>query len=340
MAETTLTPAPNASAATELTPPPTAVTPVPPRNLDELMLAMDVVDTLRHQDTLVARELNESEREAELLARLRQIYSGQGIAVPDRVLREGVEALKESRFVYTPPAPGLGTSLAKLWISRGRIGKGLLAAVAALGIGTGAYYVGVVQPAERRAVEQQAAAERARIDLAERLPAALERAQEDALNEAKVSAARTRAEQLGSDGRAALNRRDAAGVQQAITDLETLRADLRRQYTLRIVSRPNEPSGVFRVPERNRNARNFYLIVEPVTPDGQVISLPVTSEENGRTANVSKWGVRVNENLFEQVRRDKSDDGIVQRNRLGEKRRGELDVTWLQPVIGGAILEW
>ena len=324
-----------ADAATAVAPPPAR-----PQSLDELMLAMDVVDTLRHQENLATRELDETRREAQLIERLREIYRGQGIEVPDRVLHEGVAALKESRFVYTPPAPGLGTSLAKLWISRGRIGKGLLAAVAALGIGTGAYYVGVVQPAERRAVEQQAAAERARIDLAERLPAALERAQEDALNEAKVSAARTRAEQLGSDGRAALNRRDAAGVQQAITDLETLRADLRRQYTLRIVSRPNEPSGVFRVPERNRNARNFYLIVEPVTPDGQVISLPVTSEENGRTANVSKWGVRVNENLFEQVRRDKSDDGIVQRNRLGEKRRGELDVTWLQPVIGGAILEW
>lgn len=327
-------------AETALASAPVAITPAPPRNLDELMLAMDVVDTLRHQDNLVARELNEGEREAELLSRLRQIYHGQGIQVPDRVLLEGVEALKESRFVYTPPAPGLGTSLAKLWISRGRIGKGLLGAVAALGIGVGAYQVGVVQPAERRAIEQQAAAERARVDLAERLPAALERAQEDALNEAKVPAARTRAEALASDGRAALNRRDAAGVQKAITDLETLRADLRRQYTLRIVSRPNEPSGVFRVPERNRNARNFYLVVEPVTPEGQVISLPVTSEENGRTATVSKWGVRVNEATFEQIRRDKSDDGIVQRNRVGEKRRGELDVTWLMPVIGGTILEW
>jgi hypothetical protein len=304
------------------------------------MLAMDVVDTLRHQDLAVARELNEDQREAELLSRLRDIYRGQGIAVPDRVLREGVDALKESRFVYSPPAPGLGTSLARLWVNRGRIGKGLLGAVAALGIGAGAYYVGVVQPAERRVVEQREAAERARIDLSERLPAALERAGEDALAEARIPAARTRAEQLVADGRAALARQDAAAVTQAITDLETLRADLRRQYVLRIVSRPGEETGVFRVPARNRNARNFYLIVEPVAPDGRVISLPVTSEETGRTATVSRWGVRVDERVFEQVRRDKSDDGIVQRNRLGEKRRGELDVTWTIPAQGGAILEW
>ena len=40
------------------------------------------------------------------------------------------------------------------------------------------------------------------------------------------------------------------------------------------------------------------------------------------------------------IRWDKGDDGIVQRNRLGEKRRGYLDVEYLMPVLGGAILRW
>ena len=92
----------------------------PARNLDELMLAMDVVDTLRHQDTLVSRELDEDRRDAELLERLRRISKSQGIAVPDEVLREGVQALKERRFVYTPPLPGLSRTLATLWVERGR----------------------------------------------------------------------------------------------------------------------------------------------------------------------------------------------------------------------------
>ena len=37
---------------------------------------------------------------------------------------------------------------------------------------------------------------------------------------------------------------------------------------------------------------------------------------------------------------DKNDDGIVQRNRLGEKRRGYLDIEYLMPVLGGAITRW
>ena len=52
-----------------------------------------------------SRELNEEGREAELIDRLRQIYRDQGIEVPDHMLAEGVKALKDSRFVYTPRRP-------------------------------------------------------------------------------------------------------------------------------------------------------------------------------------------------------------------------------------------
>jgi hypothetical protein len=94
------------------------------------------------------------------------------------------------------------------------------------------------------------------------------------------------------------------------------------------------------VPQRNPTGRNYYLIVEPVAPDGRVLNLPVTSEEDGQTATTSKWGVRVSETTAKQVQQDKNDDGIVQRNRLGEKRRGHLDVDYEMPVLGGAILQW
>jgi hypothetical protein len=311
-----------------------------PRNLDELMLAMDVVDTLRHQDTLVNRELGEEERDAQLLERLRQIYRGQGIEVPDRILLEGVQALKEQRFAYTPPGPSFARTVARAWVNRGRFARTLLTLLALLGIGWGAYHFGVERPAQERAVQEQALAERNRIELAERLPGALEQGHEDVLREARVPAARERADRILADGRAALARRDADGARQAIGDLEVLRADLRREYTLRIVSRPGEPTGVWRVPQRNPAGRNYYLVVEPVAPDGRVLSLPVTSEEDGRTVTASKWGVRVSEDVALQVQRDKGDDGIVQRNRLGEKRRGSLDVDYLMPVLGGAITRW
>jgi hypothetical protein len=304
-----------------------------PQTLDEVMLAMDVVDTLRHQDDLVSRELDEGRREAELLERLRSIYKSQGIDVPDEVIRQGVSAIKENRFVYDPPAPGLGVSLARLWIARGRIGKGIGAAMLALGLVGGGWWFGVEQP-------KRAEAARIEREIADLIPKALTQGHREATAEARVDAARTRADQLLADGQAALRRRDVQAGRKAVSDLEALRATLTQDYWLRIISRPGEQTAVWRVPQRNPNARNYYALVEAIAPDGRVLSLPVQSEEDGRTTSVSKFGIRVSADVFNQIARDKQDDGIVQRNRLGEKKRGELDVNYAFPVMGGRITQW
>jgi hypothetical protein len=304
-----------------------------PQTLDEVMLAMDVVDTLRHQDDLVSRELDEGRRETELIERLRSIYKTQGIEVPDSVIRQGVAAIKENRFVYDPPAPGLGVSLAKLWIARGRIGKTIGAAALVLGLAGGGWWFAIEQP-------KRAEAARIEREIGDLIPKALAQGHREATAEARVDAARARADQLLADGQAALRRRDAAGGRKAVTDLEGLRATLTQEYWLRIISRPNEQTAVWRVPQRNPNARNYYALVEAVAPDGRVLSLPVQSEEDGRTTNVAKFGVRVSAEIFNQIARDKQDDGIVQRNRLGEKKRGELDVNYAFPVMGGRITTW
>jgi hypothetical protein len=304
-----------------------------PQTLDEVMLAMDVVDTLRHQDDLVSRELDEGRRETELIERLRSIYKTQGIEVPDSVIRQGVAAIKENRFVYDPPTPGLGVSLAKLWIARGKIGKTVGAAALAVSVAIGGWWFAIEQPRRTEAA-------RIEREIGDLIPKALAQGHREATAEARVDAARARADQLLADGQAALRRRDAAGGRKAVTDLEGLRATLTQEYWLRIISRPNEQTAVWRVPQRNPNARNYYALVEAIAPDGRVLSLPVQSEEDGRTTSVAKFGVRVSADVFNQIARDKQDDGIVQRNRLGEKKRGELDVNYAFPVMGGRITTW
>jgi Family of unknown function (DUF6384) len=304
-----------------------------PQTLDEVMLAMDVVDTLRHQDDIVAREMDEGRREEELLERLRSIYKSQGIEVPDEVIRQGVISIKENRFVYDPPAPGFGVTLAKTWIARGKIGKTVGAAAVALGLAGGGWWFAIEQPRRTEAA-------RIEREIADIIPKSLAQGHREATAEARVDAARAKADQLLADGQAALRRRDAAGGRKAITDLEALRATLIQEYWLRIISRPGEQTAVWRVPQRNTNARNYYALVEAIAPDGRVLPLTIESEEDGKTTTVSKFGVRVNADVFNQIARDKQDDGIVQRNRLGEKKRGELDVTFAFPVMGGRITQW
>ena len=304
-----------------------------PHTLDDVMMAMDVVDTLRHREDLVRRELNEEDREAELIGRLRKIYQDQGIEVPDDVLADGVKALKESRFVYTPPPAGWKRTLLTIWARRETLGKRAAALVTLLLAVFIGYYLLVTRPT-------RLAEERARIELTETLPKALKQAHADVVAIAQDPAAKQKADTLLADGERLIRNGDRAGATKVRTDLATLRDDLTREYTLSIVSRPGEPTGVWRRPPGIGRARNYYIIVEAVATDGRKLSLPIRNEETGATETVSKFGVRVPQSTYDAIVDDKRDDGIVQRNRLGVKRRGMLAVDYLMPAEGGFITKW
>jgi hypothetical protein len=305
----------------------------PSQTLDELMIAMDVVDTLRHREDLVRRELDEEGREAELIERLRRIYREQGIEVPDKVLLDGVRALKESRFVYTPPPAGWKRTLLTAWAKRDVYGRRTGLAAAVIGAGLGGYYLLQVRPA-------RLAQEQARIELTETLPKGLKQAHANVAAIATDPAAKAKADALLADGERAIREGNRSAAAKVRGDLSTLADDLARDYTLTIVSRPGESTGVWRNPPGRSRARNFYLIVEAVTPKGERLKLPIRNEETGETETVSKFGVRVPEAVYEAVRRDKSDDGIVRNNILGIKRRGTLVIDFQMPSEGAFITRW
>lgn len=304
----------------------------PEAKLDDLMLAMDVVDTLRHEDTMVEKELGQDMRDEALKKRLRQIYESQGLTVTDRILEEGIKALKESRFAYSPPPPGFGTTMAKIWVRRKVYGP-ILAIVLGL-------FVAFIGWQVYKAGEASRAAEAERVEITETLPAALASAADAARSAATDPDAVAQIDALVAAGETARTAGNADAMRKAVADLDKIRADLIRTYELRIMSRPGEDTGVFRIPDVNEDAQNYYIIVEAVTLSGEVLSLPIVNQEDGQTYTVSKWGVRVPEATYNAVRDDKVDDGIVQNNILGEKPRGTLKVTYLMPVEPGAITEW
>jgi hypothetical protein len=311
----------------------TALAPSKPKALDDIMIAMDVVDTLRHRDDLVRRELSDEARESELIARLHQIYRDQGIEVPDHVLADGVKALKDSRFVYTPAPASWKRTLLTLWTNRETHGKRLGVALAVLVAVSGGYYVLVSRPA-------RLSAERARLEITETMPKALRQAHADVMAVASDDAAKQTAATLLADGERAISSRDRAAMSKIGEDLRALRDELTREYTLTIVSRPGESSGVWRRPPRGSQARNYYLVVEPLAPDGRKLSIPVRNEETGAVEIVAKFGARVPQATFEMVAQDKRDDGIIQKNRFGVKRRGMLAVDYQMPFEGGFITKW
>lgn len=305
----------------------------PAAPLDEVMLAMDVVDTLRHRQDLVTRELDGVAREQQLIERLRNVYHQQGIEVPDHILKEGVAALAESRFTYEPPAPGFGTTLARLYVGRKRWGRpvgAVLLALAALGVG----YFGVWQPIQRGQAEQ------ARIELSETLPAQMDALYQTIYDETKVQQAVLQADGLIARGKAHAAEGNREGAEDAIARLTALRDLLRQQYSLRVVNRPDVQSGFWTFPEINTDATNYYIVVEALDPDGNALELPILNEETGQTDTVAIWGVRVPESVYNAVAADKLDDGIIQSNLVGRKSDGFIEVEYQMPVLGGAVTQW
>jgi hypothetical protein len=143
-----------------------------------------------------------------------------------------------------------------------------------------------------------------------------------------------------SVGEAAIAQGDYRGARAAIGELETLSFRLNLQYEVRVVSRPGETSGFWREPEVNAQARNYYLIVEALAPNGQALRLPIVNEETQRTSNVRAWALRVDQATFDRAVADKQDDGIIQDSILGRKRRGVLEREYTVPTTGAAITEW
>ncbi len=475
-----------------------------PVALDRVMLAMDVVDTLRHQQALVDAELDDDRRQQEFVDRVQAIYRSQGIDVDEAVIREGVTALRENRFVYTPPERSLSVRLAEVYVERGRwarraalvlavalalwatyavpahyhhrslvdgfrrqtaqllataesraraadelladwerahgehdsVAVARLLADASAAVASGQQRIETVQhelsplpdaeqyPAARTTWDERlatfggsldaatadlgtarsllatvtqlhslqtrvdialqrlagltlsareqaeidtlqrdvraaidngddAAAERAfelldrRIDhiLATRKRQADTRALFASLSTALAgvdvqAAAATELAQLRTATEQAMAADDWERAGQQVEALRTLVAELDLTYELRIVSRPDDRSGIWRYEGNDRSRRNYYIVVEAIGKDGRALSLPITSEEDQTTRSVRRFAIRVPESVYERVKADKLDNGLIDDVVFGHKRRGAREPEYRFPVAGGRITQW
>lgn len=303
------------------------------QSFDDVMLAMDVVDTLRHRERVLDKELSAEQREAKLIDRLRVIYKNQGIDVPDRILRDGVKALEEKRFVYDPPQNTFSVRLAKMYIARKRWLRPLALIMGLAAFGSATYYLGVEGPKQ----EQITATE---IALSQTLPLELDATFSKATKIAETDSARATIETLYQDGKLAIEDEDSDSAREAIEALSVITTDLQKDLTLRVISRPGEQSGIFRIHDDQASVRNYYLIVEAIDVRGRPQTMQITSEEDQSTRRVDKWGVRVTEGEFNRIAADKQDDQIIQNAIIGTKPRGSLSFDYTIDTAGGMILDW
>lgn len=302
--------------------------------LDDVMLAMDVVDTLRHERLMVEKELNNEDRREALIARLRDIYTAQGITVPDDVLMDGVLALEEQRFAFEPPKKGFGTWLAKIYINRGKWGPLLLTVLFFIFSALGINYLAFDRPAKLEAKRVESL-------LTNDYPERIEKAYSSAISVAATDNLRTRAEDLRSLAAGAISEQNAAKAEKYVDELENYAADLGTAYTVRIVYRDGRESGFIRHNDLGgRDTYNYYVIVEGIDSSGGVTDVVITNEETQKSRRTSSWAVRISKRDFDRVADDKRDDRIIQNADIGRKRRGYIKPDYTIDTDGGTLLDW
>lgn len=338
--------------------------------VEDLVIAIDAVDQLRREQQEIERELNSEEQERLLIERLRQRYEARGQRVTDQMLAEAVEALRHDRYRYEPTPSSFQRTLAGWYVDRWKW-FGRLAITATLAGAIGLSYFGLMVNPQR---QQAAATGRELTQVTQSLEAAdgalapqvreLTQAARQALessnlsvaqarvadlqllqqfqqlknsvnSSAKVADARTDAERLLVAGTEALKVGQTDVAQQRLAELETLQQQLNLTYTLRIVTKGK--TGVWHVPRVNEQARNYYIVVEPIGTNGKPVQVSVTSEEDGSTRMESRFGLRVDELTYQQVEQDKRDNGIIENLTFGTKAAGYLEPEYQMPTLGGKI---
>lgn len=129
--------------------------------LSETLLAMDIADSIRHDDRMREFELTDVDRRNAAIERLRKAYEAQGDVIPDHVLERAITQMNEARFVHKGMAAGPRRLLWTAFVRRGRYGRTMAASVAAIAVAYGAWTFGydqfVTKPrleAERRLAVQ------------------------------------------------------------------------------------------------------------------------------------------------------------------------------------------
>jgi len=298
-----------------------------PAPLTDDLLTMDVADAIRRDPALAAKS------DADRTAALREYYRSFGLEISDEVIGEGIRASGDDRYRHIATTRGSGAALARLYISRRSWAPPTIAIIVALVVVFGGYFL-AYQPYR---LAQLALAQ---VELAQTMPATMDALFHTIHEETKVTQAESDAAAVVDRGKAAVAKGDRAGAQQAIADLTAIRDALRAEYQLKIADQPGGKWGFWTFPRSNTEETNYYLVVQAIGDDGSVLTLPIRSEDTGKTDQVSIWAERVPEDVYRAVEADKADDGVIQHSLLGVKEFGFLMPSYVVPTLGGQVTRW
>lgn len=143
------------------------------------------------------------------------------------------------------------------------------------------------------------------------------------------------------------NKADALIDNANVADLSQLVNNMRNTYMVvsaeyeYLIHPGNEVySGFYR--NAPGGGRNFYVTIE-AHENGKRIPQWIKNEENNRTEQVKYWGERVPERIYERVKNDKTNNGIIDNDEFGYKEKGYVTPEFTYPGVNerkGQVTRW
>ena len=296
----------------------------------EVLRVMDAAQVI-HERQAALREHEELDREA-TIRDIQIMYEELGDLVDTRVIEKALDEYMAQRYAFTPPPAGLGKQLALLYIRCGWVTKRVLLPAAGVAALVWGGFAGA-DLMERRALERDA--ERVRVEVArvEALEPEISGLHAAVLTEAIEELARERAAVLRRSADAQLAARDLDGLEETARSYRQLQRQVGSEYEIVIVG------GVWRFHTELDGVRNYYLRVQAIAADGSKVPVVIRNEEDGTTAEVTEWAERVPQELYDRVGADKQDNGIIDDDDFGFKRRGFVTAERNYEDLG-QITEW
>lgn len=292
-------------------------------SLQEMLQVMDVAREMRADRELVSRELSREETIARLRERMLASTKLTGESLQPAEIDAAIELYLNNQHIYRDPPWSLSVLLAHLYVRR--IGlMGILFVACTVGLLIWAWTPSRrfpdVQPIEVTLTQLQSSAttvqDREQIaQLARQLDRAV-----SVENRDQAEAVRVATQQLI----------ETLGTEFQIRIVQEGRSAVRRDFS--------DETGV-------RSAR-YYVIVEAISASGPV-SQTIESAETGARKVVTQWGEEVPASVYERLKADKLEDGILDERNFATKERGQLNWNIQLPdqqgnplVRKSQILEW
>jgi hypothetical protein len=306
--------------------------PLADASMHDMLRIMDVASTLRRERENAEAQLDAETAKLRLRERLLATAAAAGEAVTPAEVDAAIARYFATQHVYEDPPKGWGSFWAHVWVTRASWLT--LLVVFALVTWLCSWLVETVQDAPRHGAPPPppAATAPAATSPSVASPGAtalesawveFEKVQATAAAIAADDDAKSRVQGIGATGKLAHDTADLTGLRIARQTLDDLLQRLREEFTVRIVDRPGERSGIDRY--QGGKLSGYYLIVEARTTDGRTLARTITNAETGRTAKVSKWGERVDETVWRRIGGDKQSDGILDETLFAKKERGVHD---------------